>query len=489
MENQEFKNYLENTKEIGQIVYYSDPIGYVAGLPSLMIGEGIITEDGEKGIVYDIERKRSGILMIEGEKVEAGKRVTKTNELFKILVSDGLLGRIVNPVCQAVDKLGPIAGKKEHLFIQNKAPGITQRIKIHAPLETGVMIVDLLVPLGHGQREAIVGDSKTGKTQFLLQTLSHQVKKGSIGIYVGIAKESSSLKSAESYLKEMKIFNKTVMVITSSSQSLTLHYLAPFSGMAIAEYFRNKGYRVVIGFDDLTNHAKVCREISLLFKRTPGREAYPGDIFHIHATLMERAGNIRLDNGKEASITALPVAETLENDISGYIQTNLLAMTDGHIFFDANELKRGRLPAINPFLSVSRVGNQTRGFLQKDLVDKIKRKLIEYRRILEVAQFGSELSRESQKTLELGERIEILFQQDFKTTIPQSLQFVLFGLLFSGFWKDVSKNIMEKEIIKIIETFSKEDLSDLEEKIQKMKNAEQLKDLCEEIASAIERFV
>ncbi len=489
MENEEFKNYLETTKEIGQIVYYSDPIGYVAGLPSVMIGEGIITEDGERGIVYDIERKRSGILMLEGERVEAGKRVTRANELFKIPVSGGLLGRIVNPICQPLDKLGPIAGKKEYLFIQGKAPGITQRIKIHEPLETGVMIVDLLVPLGHGQREAIIGDSKTGKTQFLLQTLSHQAKKGSIGIYVGIAKEASALKSVESYLKEIGTFNKVVMMVTSSSQPLTLHYIAPFSGMAVAEYFRNQGNRVVIGFDDLTTHAKVCREISLLFKRAPGREAYPGDIFHIHASLVERAGNIKLDNGKEVSITALPIAETLENDISGYIQTNLLAMTDGHIFFDSNELKKGRLPAVNSFLSVSRAGNQTRGFLQKDLVDKIKRRLIEYKRILEVAQFGSELSKESQKILELGERIEVLFQQDFKTLIPQSLQFLLFGLLFSGFWKDVPKTVMEKEVIKIIETFGKEDLSDLEEKIKKMKNAEELKDLCEEIAPDLERFV
>ncbi len=490
MEPQDFNSYLNFTKEIGEISYYSYPIAYITGLPSLRIGEGVITEDGEQGIVFDIGRIRSEILMVESEKVGIGKKIVRTDSSFKIPISYGLLGRIIDPLCKPLDRLGPITGKKEYLPILQDAPQITKRVRVTNPLQTGVMIVDMLVPLGHGQRETVIGDSKTGKTQFILQALSHQASLGTIGIYVGIAKEIPSLKIVENYLKQMGYFDKIIMLITTASQSQALHYLAPFSGMAIAEYFRDQGHKVLICFDDLSAHAKVYREISLLFKRTPGREAYPGDIFHLHAALLERAGNIRLENTKEASITALPVVETLENDISGFVQTNILAMTDGHIFFDSTELKRGRLPPINAFLSVSRVGNQTRSKLQKDLVDKIKRKLIEYRKILEVARFGSELSKESQEILEFGEKIETLFLQESKILIPQTVQFFLFGLLFAGFWKNVSGKVMRQEIEKIINKFKESaELQKIEERMQKVNNSEELINLCKEFIPTLERLI
>lgn len=487
--NEEFKKNKEKTGEVGYVVHCSDPIVYLSGLPSLRIGESVISEDGERGMVYGLDKGKAGILMFETEKIEAGKRMARTDDFFKIPVSHKVLGRIINPLCVPLDRLGPISGEKEYLTVQRRSPGITQRIKVRRPLETGVTMIDLLVPLGYGQREAVVGDAKTGKTVFLLQLITNQVKKGTICIYVGIGKESSTLKSVESYLKEMKVFEKVVMMITTSNQSPTFHYLAPFSGMTIAEYFRDKGNDVVIIFDDFTIHARAYREISLLFKRAPGREAYPGDIFHIHAILMERAGNIKNSDGKEVSITAFPVAETLDNNISGFIQTNLLSMTDGHVFFDIDEFKKGQLPAVSPFLSVSRVGNQTREYLNKDLVGKIKRNLTDYRKILEVAQFGSELSQENRKILDLGEKIETLLRQDYKTLIPLPCQLLLFGLLFSGFWKKVPSKTMEKEIAKILKKFQGEDFFDLEKKIKKMKNAEELKDFCEEIAPDLEKLI
>jgi len=489
MVNEEFQKYLEKTKEIGYVIHVSNPIVYLSGLPFAKAGEEIISEDGEKGMIFGLDRRQAEVLMFEIEKIEAGKRVVRTTEPFKIPLSDKLLGRIVNPLCKPLDRLGPIGGKKEYLPVQREAPGITKRARVNRQLETGVMVVDLLVTLGYGQRETIIGDAQTGKTTFILQAMVNQAKKGTICIYVGIGKESPALKSVESFLKEMKVFDKTVMVITTASQPPTLHYLAPFSGMTIAEYFRDKGYNVLIAFDDLSTHAKAYREISLLLKRPPGREAYPGDIFHLHATLMERAGNIKLEGKKEVSITAFPVVETLENDISGFIQTNVLAMTDGHVFFNIDEMKRGRLPPIDTFLSVSRVGNQTKKDLDKDLASKIKQKLSDYRRALEVAQFGAELSKETQKILDLGKRIEILFNQDYKTLIPRPLQILLFGLLFSGFWKDVPYNTMEKEIKKILKTFEGEDLSDLEGKLDKMKKVEELKDFCEEIGPEIEKLL
>ncbi len=498
--NQEFEKYIEKTGESGYIIHCSDPIVYLSGLPSLKMGEAIVSEDGERGMVYGLDRRKAGVLMFETEKIEAARKMARTDDFLRIPVSEGLLGRIVDPLCLPIDRKGPVLGAKEYLPIKEKAPGITKRVKVAEPLETGVMMVDLLVPLGYGQRETVIGDAKTGKTNFLLQTISNQAKKGTICVYVGIGKESPTLKSVESYLKEMKAFDKVVMMVTTSSQSAALHYLAPFSGTAVAEYFRNKGHKVIIVYDDFSTHAKAYREISLLLKRAPGREAYPGDIFYVHATLIERAGNIKTADGKEASITSFPIVETLENNISGFIQTNLLAMTDGHVFFDIDEFKRGQMPAVNAFLSVSRVGNQTRESLSKDLVDKIKKRLVSYRKILEVAQFGSELSKENKQALDFGGKIEVLLSQDAKVLIPRYLQLFLFGLLFSGFWKNVSKKAMKEEVLKILRLFQEEKLTDskkeikeikdfLEVEVLKMKNAEELKDFCEQVSPVLEKFI
>jgi F-type H+-transporting ATPase subunit alpha len=326
----------------------------------------------------------------------------------------------------------------------------------------------------------------------LLQTLTNQAKKGVICVYVGVGKEIAALKEVEQYLKKMEVFDKVSMVITTSNQPPTLHYLAPFSGMTIAEYFRDKGNDVVIVFDDLSNHSKAYREISLLLKNPPGREAYPGDIFYLHAALVERAGNISLEDGKEVSITAIPVAETMENDISGFIQTNLLSMTDGHIFFDINQLRKGRKPAVSTSLSVSRAGNQTRESIDKDLAGKIRDRLVGYRKVLEVTQFGAELSDDNQKVLDFGKKLMILFNQDLERLVPRSYQFLLFGLLFSGFWKGVPQKTMENEIEVILDTLEKGEIitkEELDEKIEKMEDAEDLKDFCEDFAPRLEKLV
>ncbi len=489
MKHEEFERCLKETGEIGRVIYSSDPIVYVAGLPSLKKGEAIITEDGERGMVFGVSKNQAEVLMFEPGMIRGDKRVARTNDFFKISVSDGLLGRIINPLCLPVDNMGPVSGKKEYHPIQKEAPGITQRVLVDRPLETGVMIVDLLVPLGYGQREMIIGDPKTGKTTLPLQAISNQAKKGSICVYVGIGKESSALKSVEEYIKEMGVFDKVVMVISPSNQPSTLHYIAPFSGMTIAEYFRDKGNDVLIVFDDLSGHSKAYREISLLLKNPPGREAYPGDIFHLHATLVERAGNIKIPDGRTASITALPIAETLENDISGFIQTNLLSMTDGHVFFDINDLRLGRYPAVNVFLSVSRVGNQTRELLDKELSGKIKGKLVEYRKIMAVAQFGAELSKENQTILDFGKKIELLFSQDSVSIVPRPLQIFLFGLLFAGFWEDVSPESMKKEIGKISERFKNDRFVEVEEEIASIKNMKELDDLCKKVIPEIENFL
>ncbi len=485
-----FKQYLEQIREIGRVMGLNHYLAYVSGLPTLKLGEMVITESGQKGLVQELDKEVAKILMFEVGKLKVGEAVTRTNTFFQIPVSENLLGRIINPLGYPIDGLGPILGEKKYLPIQRKAPGITERVRVSQPLQTGVTIVDLLVPIGYGQRELVIGDAKTGKTTFLLQTIVSQAKEGIICIYVGIGKEISAIKAVEDYLREMKVLNKTVMVIATSENSSPLNYLAPFSGITIAEYFREEGKNVLIIFDDLTSHAKFYREISLLSEEFPGRSAYPGDIFHIQAALLERAGNIKKPSlaNKEVSITALPVAETLENDISGFIQTNLMAMTDGHIFFDINDFRKGKLPAINAFLSVSRVGNQTKKPLDKKLSGWIKRTLVEYQRVMEIAQFGGELSQETQKLLDLGEKIEILFNQEVKMIIPRAIQLFLFGLLLSGFWEDKPQNIMRVEVNTILKNYEKI-LPEVKKEIEKINDLEKLKNLVEKVIPKVREIL
>jgi len=484
----EFKNYLEKYREVGYIVSLSHSIAYISGLPSLKLMEMVITESGKIGITSGLGQKSAEILMTDVENLKVGERVVKTGKELEIRIGEGLLGRMINPFCQPIDGQGPIRGKKEYQKIKRGALTFIERKRINKPLETGVTMVDLLVPIGYGQRELVIGDAKTGKTTFLLQSISSQAKKGVICIYVGIGKKDTALKWVEEYLKNQRILDKVVIIHTTPDDSPTLIYLAPYTGMTIAEYFRDQGKNVLIILDDLTTHAKVYREISLLLKRNPGRDSYPGDIFHIQAELMERAGNIKF-NGKEVSITALPVAETLENDLSGYIQTNLMAMTDGHIFFDINEFRKGKRPAINTFLSVSRVGNQTKTQIEKNLADWIRKKMIEYQRAMEISQFGAELPVETQKTIELGQRLEIFFSQAPVTIIPRELQIFWVGLLISDFWKDKSLMEMKAEVLKILKEYQKGNLPKLPEEIEKIKNLEHLQFLIKEILAEVEKII
>lgn len=486
--NLEFKELLENTEEVGQVEAFFHSTCFVSGLPNLKLEELIISESGKRGIVHGLRENLAEVLIIEKEPLRIGERVARTTRPLEIEVSEGLLGRIINPLCQPLDDRGPILKKKEKRKIKGEAPPFIERARISENLETGVMLVDLLVPLGYGQRELIIGDPKTGKTTFLLQTLTTQAKKGVICIYVGIGKKDSAVKYVEEYLKKQEVLENCIILHTPPDDSPTLLYLAPFCGMTIAEYFRDKGFNVLIVLDDLTYHAKIYREISLLLKRVPGRDSYPGDIFHLHAQLLERAGNIK-KNGKNVSITALPVAETLENDVSGYIQTNLMAMTDGHIFFDLNEFRRGKRPAINAFLSVSRVGNQTKSQIEKEIARWVRRKFLEYERVLEFIQFGAELSKEAQELLELGKKLEALFNQSADLTIEREVQILIFGLFLSDFWQESSLSEMKNDILKILAAKEENKLPKLREKLQDIKDIDHLKFLIKEILPKIEKIL
>ena len=479
--NDEFKYYLKKTKEIGRISSFAESIAWVSGLPSLQLNEMIICEGGQRGIVFGLDKNFAEVLMLDTKGVKANFSVTRTGHPLKIEVSQDILGRIINPLGWPIDGLGPIVGEKTFLEIENPAPNIIQRARVKRHLETGVLEVDLLIPIGYGQRELIIGDNKTGKTTFLLQTIARQAERGTICIYVAIGKRLLDLKMVENYLKLYSHFENVIIVASTAGTPSSLIFLTPYSAMSIAEFFRDQGNDVLIVFDDLTYHAKIYREISLLLKRFPGRSSYPGDIFHIHAKLLERAGNIKYDHNKEVSITALPVADTLENDISGYIQTNLMAITDGHIFFDIEEFRKGARPAINIFLSVSRVGNQTLSPLEREVSRLIKQKLVEYRRVLDIAKFGVELPKETLEVYDFGKKLEILFFQEPHDVYKKELQLFLIGLLFNNFWKEKSPQTMRNEIIKISEIFENTIFPEIKDKIYQINTVKDLINLTGEL--------
>lgn len=469
-----YEDYLKETGEVGSIQSIVHSIVYVSGLPGVRPKEMVIAEGGQRGIVQSLERDMVEVLMLDTHDLVSNLSVARTNETFTIPSGEGLLGRVVDAFARPLDGAGPVRGEKQSRAIEPVAPGINVRSKIDRPLETGVTMVDLLVPVGYGQRELVIGDKKTGKTTFILQTMANQAANGVICVYVAIGKRQDDVKNVENYLRKKNVLGNCVIVAASASDPATMIYLSPYTGLTMAEYFRDSGRDVLIVFDDLSNHAKFYREISLLLKRSPGRSSYPGDIFHVHAALLERAGNIKSSSGKNVSITALPVAETLEGDLTGYIQTNLMAITDGHIFFDIDEFRKGSRPAINPALSVSRVGNQTKSPIDREIAQIIREDLARYQRSLEIARFGVELPEKTQAEIEVGEKIGVIFNQGASSVINRSLQMILLGLLLSGFWSGKNTGLVKVDVIKLIQKQQKGALKNLEKQVLGVKSAAEL---------------
>lgn len=480
-----FKEYLDETGEVGSVQSILQSIVYITGLPGVRPKEMIIGEGGQRGIVQGIEEGLAEVLMLDTDGLVSNLAVARTNETFSVPVSDGLLGRIIDAIGRPIDGRGPISGQKINQPIEPPAPGISSRVRINKPLETGVSIVDLLVPIGYGQRELVIGDKKTGKTTFVLQTIANQAAQGVICIYVSVGKRQDDLKFVENYLRKKNVLGNCVLISANSADPATMVYLSPYVGMSVAEYFRDSGRNCLIVFDDLTDHAKFYREISLLLQRAPGRSSYPGDIFHIHAALLERAGNIKISNGSIMSITSLPMAETLEGDLTGYIQTNLMAITDGHIFFDIDEFRKGARPAINPGLSVSRVGNQTKQPIDRSLAQIVREDLSKYSRSLDIARFGVELPEKTRQEIELGEKIGVVFNQDAETIVPRGLQLVMLGMLFAGFWQGKNANLVKVDIIKFLQKHQKGAFKGIETEILIAKTPDDLSNLVRKYAQKL----
>lgn len=426
-----FDELLEKTKEIGFVGLTAYPLIYVKGLPSVKMSEIVFFESGEHGMVISLSEEYAEVVLFSKESVPIGTRVVRTLKPYSFPISDDYFGKIVDPLGRPYEKSIEIKNIKEERYIDALPTKIDTRERVTQSLLTGVSVVDLMVPLGKGQREMVLGDRKSGKTAFLLQTLMTQAKEGTICIYAGIGKKKMEAKMVEGFIKEKGIADRVISIFSFASDPLGLIYITPYCAMTIAEYYRDNGHDVMVILDDLTTHAKYFREMSLLNRKFPGREAYPGDIFYTHARLFERAGNFKFPEGPK-SITCLGVAETVGGDISGYIQTNLMSITDGHIFFDIDIFEEGRRPAVNTFLSVTRVGRQT----QNELRWGVSRELTTFFTLLEktkkFSHFGGELNEGIKSTLDMGERINAFFTQAMGKTISLHVQIIFYALIWVG---------------------------------------------------------
>lgn len=449
----DFQQHLSKTAEIGFVKEVVGSIAIVSGLPTVRPDEFVVFESGDMGQVFTLSPDVIEVLTFSREPVKVGTRVARTDNLLEIPVGEEFFSKVIDPFGQPFEAHNAFKIPSDKRSLNTAPPGIVSRKSINRYFETGVPIVDLMVPLGKGQRQLVIGDRKTGKSNFLLKTIVYAAKNGDLCIYAAIGKNKMDIKKAEEYFDKHKVKQNIIIVATSAEDPAGLIYLTPYSAMSIAEYFRDKARDVLIVLDDLSTHAKFYREISLIGKRFPGRDSYPGDMFHVHARLLERAGNFAITNGQrpdgtgttagEVSITCLPVTETLGGDLSGYIQTNIMSMTDGHIYFDSNLFTQGRRPSVNPFLSVTRVGRQT----QSDSKRSISRELLSFLTLFDkmqnVVHFGSELTENVKIVLETGNKILQLFDQEPEVVVPSNVQCVALSLL----WGDDFKSL---EIAKLI---------------------------------------
>lgn len=430
-----FKDYLNESGEIGYVKKVINVIVYVDGLPSAHPGEVVVFENGQLGHVTSLKQDVVEILTFTRKGVKTGEKVTRTGRLVTVPVGNELLGRIIDPFGYPIDDASKAIKSTEIRPIEVQPKGIMSRRILKKQLDTGVGLVDLMVPIGQGQRELVIGDRKTGKTNFLLKTIVAGVKQNNICIYAAIGKKKIDIKKAEDFLKSKGVFEKVIIVASTSQDPSGAIFMTPYTAMTIAEYFRDKGQNTLVILDDLLTHAKFYREVSLLANKFPGRNSYPGDIFYAHARLMERAGNFLVGNS-EVAITCFPVVESSQGDFSGYIQTNVMSMTDGHIYFDNDLFSQGRRPAINPFLSVTRVGRQTQSTSKKSINRELLSFMTLFEKMRNYSHFGAELTDSIKVTLDTGNRLLTIFEQDPENVIPGNVQAIFLTLAWGGYIKE-----------------------------------------------------
>jgi F-type H+/Na+-transporting ATPase subunit alpha len=409
--------------DVGRVLSVGDGIARIYGLDNVQAGEMVEFPGGVKGMALNLERDNVGVVIFgDDSKLKEGDTVKRLGEIVDVPVGKGLLGRVVDPLGNPIDGKGPIQNVAERRRVDVKAPGIIPRKSVHEPVQTGLKAIDTLIPIGRGQRELIIGDRQTGKTAVGIDTIINQKSINASGdekvklycIYVAIGQKRSTVAQIVKTLTDAGAMDYTIVVAATASEPAPLQFLAPFAGCTMGEYFRDNGMHAVIIYDDLSKQAVAYRQMSLLLRRPPGREAYPGDVFYLHSRLLERAAKLNEDNGA-GSLTALPVIETQANDVSAYIPTNVISITDGQIFLETDLFYQGIRPAVNVGISVSRVGSSAQIKAMKTVAGPIKSELAQYREMAAFAKFGSDLDAATQKMLARGERLtELLKQPQYK---------------------------------------------------------------------------
>ncbi len=426
-------------KETGKVILVGDGIARVYGLKNCMANELLEFEGGSFGIAQNLEEDTVSVAILSDKNdIREGVTVSRTGNVVSVPVGENLLGRVVNALGEPIDGKGPIE-YSDTRPIENEAPGIIERKSVSVPLQTGIKAIDSMIPIGRGQRELIIGDRQTGKTEIAIDTIINQKNTGVICIYVAIGQKSTSVAKLANELLQNGAMDYTIIVSATAAESAPLQYIAPYSGCAMAEYFREQGKDVLIIYDDLSKHAVAYRALSLLVRRPPGREAYPGDVFYLHSRLLERAACVDEAYGG-GTITALPIIETQAGDVSAYIPTNVISITDGQIFLETELFHSGIMPAINPGISVSRVGGSAQLKGMKKVAGELKLLYSQYRELQSFAQFGSDLDADTKSRLALGERIVEVLKQNKNTPVRVGCQVAIVFAVINGYLDDTPVN-------------------------------------------------
>ncbi len=441
-----------STATVGHVIDVGDGIARVEGLSNVKSSEKVTFASGATGVALNLEEDTVGVMILNGATgVQEGEEVRGTGQVMSVPVGEALIGRVVNPLGEAVDGKGTIQ-TSDTFPVERVAPGVITRESVKQPVQTGIKAIDALIPIGRGQRELIIGDRQTGKTAIAIDTIINQKNSGVICIYVAIGQKASKIARIVAELEKHGAMAHTIIVLASASDPAALSFLAPYAGCAMGEYFMEKGKDALVVYDDLSKHAWAYRQVSLLLRRPPGREAYPGDIFYLHSRLLERAAKLSKEFGG-GSLTALPIIETQAGDMSAYIPTNVISITDGQIILESDLFYQGQRPALNIGLSVSRVGSSAQRKAMKKVAGKLRLDMAQYRELAAFAQFGSDLDEGTKQQLERGKRTAELLKQGTGQTMPLAEQVAVIYAVTQGFVDGIAvENVQawEKDFLKVL---------------------------------------
>jgi F-type H+-transporting ATPase subunit alpha len=454
--------------EIGTVLTIGDGVARVFGLKNVLAGELVEFDGGVKGMVLNLEANNVGIVVLgNDEAIKEGSTVKRTEKIVSVPVGDALLGRVVNAIGEPIDGQGEIKST-EFRNVEIKAPGIIARKSVHEPMQTGIKAIDAMIPIGRGQRELIIGDRKTGKTAVAVDTIINQKGKGVVCVYVAIGQKQSTVRQVYQKLLESGALEYTIIVSATASHSAPLQYLAPYTGCTMGEYYRDQGKHALIVYDDLTKQSQAYRQLSLLLRRPPGREAFPGDVFYIHSRLLERACKVNDELGA-GSLTALPIIETQEGDVAAYIPTNVISITDGQIYLESDLFNSGIRPAVNVGLSVSRVGGAAQIKAMKKVAGTLRLDLAQFRELAAFAQFGSDLDEATQRQLNRGSRLVELLKQGQYSPMDVIDQSVSIFAATKGYFDSIPVNKIqqvEKDLLAVLNSRHSEMMNTMRKEMQ-----------------------